>query len=172
MERKYVITITTRNRFLVTVELENEIKVKNENNIVRDISSLIFSQDKNVIMTSITALIYTVLIGLGLVFNSQTMTLVAAFISLFSCSDIFKTVVNKFAKDNELLITWVWLITSSFALSALCELILGKELTYSKILTAITAFAFINMISKDIVRNLQNNTTSAIISTICDNIEK
>ena len=172
MERKYIITVTTRNHFLVTVELENEIKVKNENNLVRDISSLIFSQDKNVIMASITVLIYTVLIGLGLVLNSQIMTLVASFISLFSCSDIFKTVINKFSKDNELLITWVWLITSSFVLSALCELMLGKELTYSKILTVITAFAFINMIIKDIVRNLQNNTTSSIISTRYDNIEK
>lgn len=66
VERKYIVTVTTTNSFLITVELEKNALEQMKSNRFNDIISVIKQQNKDVKFAIVTLMIYIIPLSIGI----------------------------------------------------------------------------------------------------------
>lgn len=162
MERKYVITVTTTNRFLITVELEKDGVNKIKSNRFKDIISVIKQQKKDVKLAIVTLLIYIISLSIGIFLNTK-IAIVVAFMSLFSTNGLL--LLNKFTfiKENKRIINWLAIVVISFGITVICDgwIQLQNWTILGNILTSLSLFI---MIGEDIFKDLLSNNGYYTIS--------
>ena len=162
MERKYIITVTTTNRFLITVELEKNELEQIKSNRFKDIISVIKQQKKDVKLAIVTLLIYIISLSIGIFLNTK-IAIVVAFMSLFSTNGLL--LLNKFTiiKENKRIINWLAIVVISFGITVICDgwIQLQNWTILGNVLTSLSLFI---MISGDIFKDLLSNNGYYTIS--------
>ena len=140
MERKYIITVTTLNRFLITVELEKNELEQMKSNRFNDIISVIKQQNKDVKFAIVTLLIYIISLSIGIFLNKFTII-----------------------KENKRIINWLAVVAISFGITVICDgwIQLQNWTILGNVLTSLSLFI---MISGDVFKDLLNNNRYYTIS--------
>lgn len=164
MERKYIITVTTTNRFLITVELEKNELEQMKSNRFNDIISVIKQQNKDVKLAIMTLIIYIVLLSIGLVFNVNKIVILAAFVSLFSCINTLLLSKLKILNNNSSLFNWLITFAFSGVITGGFDSLIHSSNGLTILGNVLTAISLANSILIDICKDIKNNMTAYTIS--------
>lgn len=164
MERKYVITVTTTNRFLITVELEKDGVNKIKSNRFKDIIPGIKQQKKDVKLAIMTLIIYVILLSIGIIFNVNKIIILAAFISLFSCINTLLLSKLKILNNNRSLFNWLITFAFSAVITSGFDYLIHGSNGLTILGNILTAMSLAISIFMDIYKDIKNNIITYSIS--------